>query len=61
MVKSGFWYSISLINPVNILNATSGLGNRVNVDALGALALTTLIKVMFLNQQVTSVRFLSTL
>jgi hypothetical protein len=33
--------ALSLINPVNILNATSGLGNRVNVDALGALALTT--------------------
>ena len=27
---------LSLINPVNILNATSGLGNRVNVDPLGA-------------------------
>jgi hypothetical protein len=33
--------SLSLINPVNILNASSGLGNRVNVDALGALAITT--------------------
>ena len=32
---------LSLINPVNILNATSGLGNRVNLDPLGALALTT--------------------
>ena len=33
--------ALSLINPVNILNASSGLGNRVNVDALGALAITT--------------------
>ena len=33
--------SLSLINPVNILNASAGLGNRVNVDALGALAITT--------------------
>ena len=32
---------LSLINPVNILNATGGLGNRVNLDPLGALALTT--------------------
>ena len=33
--------SLSIINPVNILNASSGLGNRVNIDALGALAITT--------------------
>ena len=32
---------LSLINPVNIVNATSLVGNRVNVDPLGALALTT--------------------
>jgi outer membrane receptor protein involved in Fe transport len=33
--------ALSLINPVNILNASSGLGNRVNIDPQGALAITT--------------------
>ena len=32
---------LSLINPVNIINATSLVGNRVNIDPQGALALTT--------------------
>tara|TARA_X000000368_G_scaffold147944_2_gene116671 strand:- start:1588 stop:4296 length:2709 start_codon:yes stop_codon:yes gene_type:complete len=33
--------ALSLINPVNILNASSGFGNRINLDPLGALAITT--------------------